>query len=225
MPNSKEVYVWGDSHFRNFFPFLNTGSPGIAVEKNGITIIDMVANELSGATAYGLVNPNSKNGARRRVLGDLDKLKESGVVVKNVAFTFLEVDCRYHNHNYFDSDGSISNAKVIQTLARYRQFIEDVLSENKSIENVFVYFGYDYPKGEKTLLQPGLEIGGNYYHAIEMIAKVKTWLPKILSDSRVHPICPMYLDLKVSDDGVHLDPAWTFEHITFPVIEGCLGPL
>lgn len=211
----RDVYVFGDSHWRVFFPFVNHGSPGVTHEQDGIRMIDMVANELSGATMYGLLNDGSKNGARRRILGDLDRLGP----VDNVALTFGEVDIRYHNARYF-KDGIFSPGRGYELLARFKRFIdEDLILSGRVTKNVFVYFGYRYPKWDQTLLQPGQPIGRAivdaqclhdwvYWHAIPVLTQEKH-----LTLCSVN-IKKLYIgDDDVSDDGVHLIPEKVFPEI------------
>lgn len=198
-----EVYVWGDSHWRVFFPFVNHGSPGVVHEQDGIRMIDMCANELSGATMYGLLNDSSKNGARRRILGDLDRLGG----VDNVALVFGEVDARYHNHHYFNGD-KISMGRVYDLLGRYRRFIdEDLLWTGRVRKHVFVYHGFGYPRGQDTLLQPGLKIGENaFLRAHDLNRCVKSQMCDVMSSKSITVIDPVVLYNDVSDDGVHLIP-------------------
>lgn len=221
--SNKEVYVWGDSHWRNFFPFLNTGSPGVIFEKDGISFIDMVANELSGATMYGLANINSKNGARRRILKDIHFLKDASCDIENIALTFGEVDVRYHNHHYFSEDRFlISKAK--DTIEIYKNFIDSIAKKCDNLKNVFIYWGFYYPRGEETLLQPHLKMGkDSLYRANAMLNWMEELLPKIESNI-IKLIMPEDKSLiSVSDDGVHLDPKFTFENITFPFIKKVLN--
>lgn len=204
-----DIHVWGDSHWRIFFPFVNHGSPGVTHEHEGIRTIDMVANELSGATMWGLLNDNSKNGARRRILGDLDRIGP----VENVALTFGEVDVRYHNGRYF-CDDLLSYGRVLELLSRYRRFIdEDLLWSGRVTSRVFPYFGYMYPKGEETLLQPGVTIGPRVDHAtaLEHLIRKEFW--ERLRSLNVRPITFMMLENQVSDDGVHLVPQLMYPRI------------
>lgn len=229
----REIYVFGDSHWRTFFPFVNTGSPGVAHEQEGYRIVDMVANELSGATMYGLLNPNSKNGARRRILGDLDRIGG----VENVGLVFGEVDCRYpqHHDRYFRPDGTLMVSEVQNLLARYRRFIEeDLFATGRVRDRAFVYFGFTYPKGPQTLLQPNLPMGDMAFNrARTMVDSIGQFIrpsghdtlrvgDPILRYSRAHgkivPIVghPNYAD--VSADGVHLETSVTFGKFIMPAL-------
>ena len=209
---TNEVYCFGDSHWRVFFPFVNHGSPGVFHELNGVTMIDMVANELSGATMYGLVNKNSTNGANRRIIGDLEKMRG----VDNVALVFGEVDVRYHNHFYFKETGELDSVAVLKTLLRYKAFIEELFDRGLVSKNVFVYYGFAYPHGENTLLQPGINIGERLSYAerlhmamAEMIAPILQFAER---DQRVHVIINQHSETgqMVSNDGVHLEPEKIF---------------
>lgn len=217
----KDIYVFGDSHWRIFFPFVNHGSPGVAVELNcGIRINDMVANELSGATMYGLLNENSKNGARKRILNDLDKLGP----VEYVALVFGEVDVRYHNHHYFN-DSAFIFGNGIDLLLRYIKFIkEDLLLSGRVTKKVIIFNKFFYPQKEKTLLQPGIEIGKVALDRAIILQKfIENNISMVISacDSASCDLkdkvalidCKNINESHVSNDGVHFDPEKTFLHI------------
>lgn len=208
-----DVYVWGDSHWRVFFPFVNHGSPGVFHEHDGIRVVDMVANELSGATMYGLLNDRSKNGARTRILSDLRQLGTQGIV-ENVALVFGEVDVRYHNHRYFNG-GVLDESSVLRLLLRYKQFIEhDLFRSGLVRQNVFVYYGFAYPQGEATLLQPGQPMGESVYRARALHQAISEMLPTVLgfTSHGVHTVTAQHpkTELMVSGDGVHLVPELIF---------------
>ena len=210
-----DVYCFGDSHWRVFFPFVNHGSPGLIYEQDGIRMIDMVANELSGATMYGLLNNDSKNGARRRILSNLDSLGG----VENVALTFGEVDARYHNERYFVNE-LFSAGRAFDLLARFKRFIdEDLLFTGRVRNSVFVYTGYHYPKWEQTLLQPGQPIGDRIGQAAIMNEWMRWNLTSVLGcTGRTSPVKmvfgdPLLSSEQVSDDGVHLIPERIFPQV------------
>lgn len=233
-----DIHVWGDSHWRNFLGFVNHGPPGVTAVHGDVRMIDAVANELSGATMYGLLNENSKNGARRRILEDLDELGG----VDNVALVFGEVDCRYpqHHDRYFWSDGTLKTYKVIDLLARYRQFIDEDLVRSGRVRGfVFVYFGFAYPQGVATLLQPGQPIGEEGVRRARLLERAIRELgfdqdgfkllvsgQNALSD-RVVPIVGYPSELiaegMVSADGVHHVPELIFPQIILPTIRHTLG--
>ncbi len=175
-----DVYIWGDSHWRVFADRVNNGPPGVMTELYGVRTIDMCANELSGATMWGLLNPNSKNGARRRILGDLDGLGG----VDNVGLTFGEVDARYpqHHDRYFNAKGVIIVARLQELVARFRRFIEEDLLESRRVTgHVFFAHGYVYPKEGETLLQPGQPMGQMAYHrATDVNTYMTTLLEQML---------------------------------------------
>lgn len=202
-----DVHVFGDSHWRVFFPFVNHGSPGVVHEQDGIRMIDMVANELSGATMYGLLNDSSKNGARRRILSTLDDLGG----VENVALTFGEVDARYHNERYF-VEGLFSAGRAFDLLSRFKRFIdEDLIFTGRVKSNVFVYVGYNYPQWDRTLLQPGLPIGNRIGSASFMNSWVYGRIASVLcNNDMVKMVYGHPRDEDVSDDGVHLIPERVF---------------
>ena len=205
-----DVYVFGDSHWRVFFPFVNHGSPGVAYEQDGVRTIDMVANELSGTTMYGLLNPNSRHNGRNRILGDLDRLGP----VDNVGLVFGEVDARYHHDRYF-VNGHISVGRIHELVARYTKFIcDDLILSLRVKGRIFVYHGFTYPKMGDTLLQPGQPIGHEGYLRASMVnARVYRQLSSHLYDlgDRVHLISVP--SPHVSDDGVHLVPEDTYPKV------------
>lgn len=197
----RDVYVFGDSHWRVFFPFLNTGSPGISHEQDGVRTVDTTANELSGATMWGLLNDNSKNGARRRILATLDDLGGG----KDVGLVFGEVDARYHHDRYFK--GTLSRGRIFELLSRYAMFIhEDLIGEGRA-RNVFVYHGFRYPLAEQTLLQPDQPIGTlGVAKARAVNSSVGRHLYTVVNHPSVHVMRPTISDEDVSPDGVHLIP-------------------
>lgn len=219
-----EVYVFGDSHWRVFFPFLNTGSPGVRHEQDGIVTVDTIANELSGATMWGLLNDGSKNGARRRILRTLDELGGTD----NVGLVFGEVDVRYHNRNYLSPDGRISMPDVMEAVLRYRRFIdEDLLLPGRVRKNVFVYYGFAYPR--EAILWPGWPREPATQPTANLLLEVFSGVIGAmvpLMDSRIHVILPSQQRVLgvVSDDGVHLDPAGTYSQFTLPAMRAVLDP-
>lgn len=203
-----EVYVFGDSHWRVYFPFLNTGAPGVYHEEDGITTIDTTANELSGATMWGLAHEGSKQGARRRILSTLDDFGG----VENVGLVFGEVDVRYHYSRYFRPDNSLNFPLMLELITRYRRFIdEDLIGSGRVRGKVLVYYGFAYPHRELTHIQPGITIGDPEWRAASMfnsmleqlIANVLPWC-----SDRICPIVPGSKNVEqfVSDDTVHLRP-------------------
>lgn len=218
----KDIYVFGDSHWRIFFPFVNHGSPGVAVELNSvIRINDMVANELSGATMYGLLNENSKNGARKRILNDLDKLGP----VEYVALVFGEVDVRYHNHHYFN-DSAFIFGNGIDLLLRYIKFIkEDLLLSGRVTKKVIIFNKFFYPQKEKTLLQPGIEIGKVAFDRAIILQKfIENNISMVISACDIKDKIALINnkdinELHISDDGVHFDPEKTFLHIFLELMD------
>lgn len=162
---------------------------------------------------YGLLNENSKNGARRRILGDLDRLGP----VENVGLVFGEVDGRYpqHHDRYFRSDGSLMIHEVIRLVARYRRFIEEDLRASKRVTGeVFVYHGFAYPKGENTLLQPSQPMGQQAFERAEVLNRaVGVWMRELLRDVAVVICPPIILHSWVSEDGVHLVPSEVYPHV------------
>jgi hypothetical protein len=217
-----DVYVFGDSHWRVFFPFVNHGSPGAIYEQDGVKTIDMVANELSGTTMYGLLNPNSRHGGRARILGDLDQLGP----VDNVGLVFGEVDARYHWSRYY-VNGGLSHGKIWETIARYVRFVqEDLLNTGRVRENVFIYHGFEYPKKGETILQPGQFIGDDWERAQAVNYAFSVFLRTAFTClQRVVPILPneCLYDL-ISEDGVHFEPNLVYEKYTLPAMRERLTP-
>ncbi len=222
---SSDVYVFGDSHWRVFFPFVNHGAAtdNVSHEQSGVRTIDTIANELSGSTMWGLLNPSSRHGARNRILNTLDSLGGAD----NVALVFGEVDARYHNGRYF-KDGLLSSGRVIELVSRYVRFVqEDLIWTGRVRENVFIYHGFAYPKGEQTLLQPGQPIGENLLRAEAVNHLVGELLgPAFMDMPMVKTIVPADpVDDIVSPDGVHLDPAAVYSRYTLPAMRNRLTPL
>lgn len=216
----KDIYIWGDSHWRVFFRHTNHGAPGPIDEFDGIRTIDMCANELSGSTMWGLLNESSKNGARRRILSDLKRIGP----VDYVGLTFGEVDARYHNLRYF-SDEFLSEGRIVETVSRLMRFVfEDLFQTGLVRKQVFIYHGYLYPQLGETLLQPWLKIGdGGYQRATFVNEVLNLYLRKIFWGFQAVSILSFPLTTEdVSSDGVHLLPERTFERIRQQINERIL---
>lgn len=222
-----DVYVFGDSHWRVFFPFINHGAAtdNVSHEERGIRTIDTIANELSGATMYGLLNPNSKNGARNRILSTIDRLGG----VDNVGLVFGEVDARYHSARYY-KDGAFLYGKYNELISRYMRFIEeDLLYSGRVRQNVFVYHGFTWPKGRDTLLQPGQPIGDQINKASWVNMQIGNGVYNMCSflsgtsGGRVHFVGKTYVyDDWVSDDGVHLIPEKIYPMVLEKICEALM---
>lgn len=223
---SNDVYVFGDSHWRVFFPFVNhavtTGMHNAVMHSqtsdDGVTVrtIDTTGNGLSGSTMWGLLNPSSRHHARNTILNTLDSLGG----VDSVGLVFGEVDARYHNERYFERD-ALCSGRILELISRYTRFIQEDLVLTKRVrENVFVYHGFAYPQGEQTLLQPGQPIGSNLGKAERVNHVVKEMLSVSFMDlPMVRPILPANrIYTMVSADGVHLDPKTVYERHTFPAM-------
>lgn len=208
-----EVYVFGDSHWRVYFPFLNTGAPGVCHEADGIVTLDTTANELSGATMYGLRKDVTRIGARRRII---DTLKQYGSV-ENVGLVFGEVDLRYHYGRYFKDD-TLYMPAVLDLVTGYRKFVEDELFRPGLVQNkVFLYYGFRYSQqfvdsfgpenyAKVRLLNRTLEIllGGIRCDGESPDPYAKRIVPIVPGDLLQGPdglIAERYLD-----DGVHMNP-------------------
>lgn len=215
-----DVYVFGDSHWRVFFPFVNHGDPGISHtgECNGVKVrtIDTIANELSGSTMWGLLNSGSRHGARNRTLNTLKNLNG----VENVALVFGEVDARYHYARYHEGD-KLLVSRVIDLVSRYVRFVqEDLIQSGLVRNNVFIYHGFAYPKKEKTLLQPGQPIGKDVNRAENVNNEVNQLLTSCFrAISNVEVITTsLSVESLVSEDGVHLEPSKVYGGITLPAM-------
>lgn len=208
MAVTHDVHVFGDSHWRVFFPFVNHGAAtdNISHTQDNIRTIDTIANELSGSTMWGLLNPNSKNGARNRILNAIDSLGG----VDNVGLVFGEVDARYHNERYF-LNGHLSIGRIHELVARYSKFIcDDLILSRRVRGQVFVYHGFSYPEMGDTLLQPSQPMGDEAYIRAEMVnARVKKELSR-LGDIGHRVKLIINDDPVVSHDGVHLIPEETY---------------
>ncbi len=202
-----DVYAFGDSHWRVFFPSVNHGAAtdNVSHEQDGVRTIDTIANELSGSTMWGLLNPNSRHGARNRILSTLDSLGG----VENVGLVFGEVDARYHNARYFDGP-KICHGRVYELVSRYVRFIEEDLIFSGRVRNkIFIYHGFDYPKMGETLLQPSQPMGKESYLRATMVNHlVRDSLYLFHKTDNVH-IIDNY-NPHVSADGVHLECEETY---------------
>lgn len=210
---ANDVYVFGDSHWRVFFPFVNHGAAtdNISHEQDGVRTIDTIANELSGSTMYGLLNPNSRHGARNRILSTIDVLG----AVENVGLVFGEVDARYHYGRYFLND-QLSYGRVYELVSRYKRFIdEDLLMSGRVRKNVFVYHGFLYPRAEDTLQQPGQPVGDDGFRKAQLLnIIVSAIIQQIIPNERTHALAvPTPPPDWVSDDGVHLVPDKVYPHV------------
>lgn len=219
-----DVYVFGDSHWRVFFPFVNHGAStdNVSHSQDGVTTIDTIANELSGSTMWGLLNPNSRNGARNRILSTIDRLGG----VENVGLTFGEVDARYHYGRYHEGD-RLCQGKVLELLSRYVRFVqEDLLNTGRVKDRVFIYHGFDYPQKENTLLQPGRPIGDDWQKAEAVNNCVSMFLPRVFCGlSRVTTIVPNQpMHKHVASDGVHLEPEPVYNRFVLPELVKYLIP-
>jgi hypothetical protein len=209
-----DVYVFGDSHWRVFFPFVNHGAAtdNVSHTQDGVRTIDTIANELSGATMYGLLNPSSKNGARNRILNTLDSLGG----VDNVGLVFGEVDARYHHMRYYVDGERISRGRLYEVVARYKRFIdEDLLYTKRVRKNIFVYHGFSYPKKGETLLQPGQPIGRDGFERADYVnSEMGCAIQRLIPSYNVHCLVRDNLpDHYVSDDGVHLVPEFIYPSV------------
>lgn len=218
---ASDVYVFGDSHWRVFFPFVNTGdaSANISHTEGGVRTIDTIANELSGSTMWGLLNSSSRHGARNRILETIDRLGG----ISNVALVFGEVDARYHHGRYFvPGQTTLSSGRILELVGRYVKFVqEDLIATGRVRENVFIYHGFSYPKGEHTLLQPGRPIGHENFLAASAVNHLVGQLlgPAFMDIPMVKTIVPSdHVYEMVSDDGVHLDPKMVYERYTLPAM-------
>lgn len=190
-----DVLVFGDSHWRVFFPFVNHGAAtdNVSHEERGIRTIDTIANELSGSTIWGLQNPNSRHGARNRILATIDARGGAD----HVGLVFGEVDARYHHGRYF-VDGELSAELVMQMLERYQQFIAlELISTGRVTGNIFVYHGFKYPRKD------GGTLGSD---AAELVNNMVNWMLPSFMPAGVTLIRPEISDDDVAEDGVHLVP-------------------
>lgn len=223
---TNDVFVFGDSHWRVFFPFVNhavtTGMHNAVMHEqtseDGVTVrtIDTTGNGLSGATMWGLLNPSSRLNTRNVMFNTIDSLGG----VDNVGLVFGEVDARYHNDRYFVG-GKISSGRILELVSRYVRFVqEDLIITRRVRKNVFLYHGFNYPQREGTLLQPGQPIGDKFLQAEDVNRHVREHLRTAFMDlpmvKTILPDEPLY-DL-VSKDGVHLEPKPIYDRYTFPAM-------
>lgn len=223
-----EVYAFGDSHWRLFFPFTNHGSPGPRHEQDGIVTIDTTANELSGATMWGLQRVDSTHRARLRILNTID----TAGGVDNVGLVFGEVDVRYHWTRYY-KDGKLSVPAVLQLLTAYRRFIDEELLSGRVRNKVFVYYGFRYNPGTPNQTHrdriPTAEFVLDLHRLIEQL------MPHVMSQSggRIVTITPcdelegqaglLHPDF-TDKDGIHPLPEQIFPRFVFPVLKAHLNP-
>lgn len=228
-----DVYVFGDSHWRVFFPFVNhavtTGMHNAVMHEgqhDGVAVrtIDTTGNGLSGSTMWGLLNENSLNGARRTIFNTIDS--QGGV--DNVALVFGEVDARFHHSRYI-IDGKLSYGRIMELVGRYVKFIdEDLLAPCRVRQNVFIYHGFGYPQGDITNPRPGQPTGDTRACAEIVNDAVSNCLSTAFyGNGRVRTIIPGHTSWigdgvrysprgMVSEDGVHLDPKIVYERHTLP---------
>jgi len=208
-----EVFIFGDSHWRLFFPFTNHGDPYICHEQDGIVTLDTTANELSGATMWGLQKEETTHKARLRILNTIDEVGG----VENVGLVFGEVDVRYHWQRYY-LNGKINISAVLQLLNGYRKFIDEQLLNGRVRNKVFVYYGFRY-----NTAQPELQ-----KHKLHRV--IEELLPFILQfhSPRVITITPgnelegidgLVRPEYVCADGVHLLPEAIFPQFVFPILK------
>ncbi len=227
-----KVYAFGDSHWRLFFPFVNHGPPGPTYEREGIMTVDTTANELSGATMWGLQNERSTHRARTRILDTIDSLGG----VDNVGLVFGEVDVRYHWHRYYASNGQLLVDPVLGLLSVYRRFIvEDLLGSGRVRNKAFVYYGFRYnpptpnqhhrdhpPTAEDVLVLHRLIEGLLPSFMAESSDRIVTICPGESLEGEPGVLKPRYTD----QDGIHPLPEPIFNEFVFPVLRHhLLGPL
>lgn len=240
-----DVHVFGDSHWRVFFPILNDGEPGYTYEQDGVRTIDMVGNTMSGATMYGLSNPNSKTQARQRIIDTIDGLDG----IDNVGLTFGEVDVRYHNGRYYRPDGSVDIPRIFELLAGFKRFIDESLLLPRRVRGtVFVYYGYRYNpfipvKPPKDVSEASVMVNdpvpndAMLEEAKRMLLLHRTieqLLPSVLAICEVGRtvwITPREVlgeavgsKRYVSDDGVHLRPGPIYTDWVLPALRSVLCP-
>lgn len=215
-----DVYVFGDSHWRVFFPFVNHGDASANVshtgERRGIKVrtIDTIANELSGSTMWGLLNDKSRHGARSRILNTINGLGG----VDSIGLVFGEVDARYHYEKYYVGN-QILISRIIDLVSRYVKFVqEDLIIPGLVRKNIFIYHGFAYPQRGNTLLQPGQPIGKDVIKAENVNGFVQSLIHAcFMNISEVKIIIPnRYVDDFVSADGVHLEPDKIYNQFVLP---------
>ena len=223
MPVDSDIYVFGDSHWRCFFDDLNHGGPRVC-EVDGIRFHDTTGNGLSGATIYGLLNDNSRHGARRHILKTVG---EAGRDI-SVGLVFGEVDCRYHSHLWRRMGG------IDEVARRYRKFIGEVLERIDG--QVFVYFGFAYaPYFVSGKDEAAISDWDRALLALEPLIGVQ--LQALGDRVRFIPcnhlvrgedgyLLPRYqvLDSYAQSEEVHLNCPNTFRDLVFPVIKFLLSP-
>lgn len=216
-----DVYVFGDSHWRVFFPFTNHGPPLVHVEGD-LRVHDTIGNSMSGATMYGLLNDSSSSHARQRVMNILRSVGGAD----HLALVFGEVDIRYHSARYFDSRGLII-PKVMELLARYRQFIDELYMGSLVRGKTVVYYGFAYARQTVATWD-----GGQYKNIRELNWAIEDMLPATVAfHGNIVPVMPRsklidevgYLDRRYmlsqdqSPGEVHLGPD-VYHDFTGPVL-------
>lgn len=111
LPEPKETIFIGDSHI---LCFEHTGQPIL---------------EYSGSSIHGLVNPNSKSGARNKILEHLQENQ-----YKQVIFMFGKVDLEWVYPYKKSIDPSLTINDWITTVTKeYLMFLQDVMKINSNI--------------------------------------------------------------------------------------------
>lgn len=217
-----EVYAFGDSHWRLFFPFTNHGGPGPTHEQDGIVTIDTTANELSGATMWGLRNSSSRHGARNRIISTIDS--KGGV--QNVGLVFGEVDVRYHWNRYI-KNGKLDIPAIMELLLGYRRFIDEELLSGRVSNKVFIYYGFRYnpprPNQFNSDRPPSADDVLRLHRMIEqMLPAVMSWntnqIITITPRQRLEGESGVLNAVYTDHDGIHPLPERIFPDFIFPVL-------
>lgn len=232
-----EVFVFGDSHWRLGFPFTNHDGPGVVHEERGIATFDTTANELSGATMWGLHKELTTHMARQRILRTID---ERGGV-DNVLLIFGEVDVRYHWNRYYRDD-RLYRPAIWELLLKYRQFIDQELLPvpgrvDRVRNKVFVYYGWRYDPIQPE--QQDRRRIGTGRQLLQLHREIEELIGIALEcDDRIVPILPVFnlehglehedgsgrIAQRYRDqDGVHPMPETIYYDFVLPAMEAALG--
>jgi hypothetical protein len=122
LDKKKRVYVFGDSHTQ-VFNYINDKQ---------ICDVKFIVTRVDGATAMGMVNPNSHTNALPKFLSEIEKISK----IKCLIFLLGEVDCGFLIWHRNQSLGLDINKQLKKSVENYSFFLKKILM--KGYKNIFV---------------------------------------------------------------------------------------